>query len=815
MFKLQEYQAINNRTASLLPWAAMIGAATVVTKTGEFMSCLRYRGLDMESSSKAEQLAVARRMNNVLKRLPGGWSIQAEAWRRPATAYPKSQWEHPVPMLLDAERQAQFEEEGVHFETAYFLTLIYRTPTDRRNKLFSLLWENMPDDTTHYGRVRQYFEEMVRHVEGAMRDLFPMVGLLRDGELLTYLGQAATLRMHSVALPGVPMYLDAQLGTEDLAPGVRPRLGTQHLRVLSIRSFPARMWPGVLSSLEELNFPYRFVQRWIVMEQAQAAREARKYERKWLGKRKGLLTMLKEEILHMPSEMSSPEAEDNAADARAAQGIVASGLVAYGYYTGAVLVWDTDPAVAGERIEHVARVLEGRGLTVHDEDLNAVEAWAGTIPGNVYANVRMPPIHSMNLAHLMPLNAVWAGPERNEHLNGAPLMQVASVGGTPFRVSLHQGDVGDALLIGPKGAGKSTLLRMIALQWQRYPGAQAFIFEQGMSARAATYCMGGKWYALGGEGGLGLQPLAHIDEADERTWAMEWLDVVMTQEKVEVTPDRKTELWGALQSLATMDPVHRTISGLAAMVQDMALRDALHPYTLGGAYPWLDDDTDHLSAGRWQTFELKTLMDTPTAVAPTLFPIFHRMERWLTGAPTLIILDEGWLMLALFAQRIRLWLKTLRKLNASVIFATQNLGDITESSIAGVIAQECQTRLFLPNPRAMEPQIAGLYAMFGLSPRQIEVIAMGTPKKHFYYQSPSGNRLAEMILGPVAMAMDGSESPAAQAMIDAILARGEHNFATTWLQARGLPWAADLLTSSTQEKIEAWESPGVSSPAYA
>jgi type IV secretory pathway VirB4 component len=54
--------------------------------------------------------------------------------------------------------------------------------------------------------------------------------------------------------------------------------------------------------------------------------------------------------------------------------------------------------------------------------------------------------------------------------------------------------------------------------------------------------------------------------------------------------------------------------------------------------------------------------------------LFHRIEGRLDGSPTLIIIDEGWLVLDESGVRgqLREWLKTLRKKNASVVFATQS-----------------------------------------------------------------------------------------------------------------------------------------------
>src|SRR4030095_1411357 len=121
-----------------------------------------------------------------------------------------------------------------------------------------------------------------------------------------------------------------------------------------------------------------------------------------------------------------------------------------------------------------------------------------------------------------PLSSVWAGPERNEHLGGPPLLIAKTDGATPFRLSLHVGDVGHTLVVGPTGAGKSVLLALMALQFRRYPGSQVFAFDFGGSIRAAALAMGGDWHDLGGAlsddaiDPVALQPLATLSDAAER-----------------------------------------------------------------------------------------------------------------------------------------------------------------------------------------------------------------------------------------------------------------------------------------------------------
>ena len=163
-------------------------------------------------------------------------------------------------------------------------------------------------------------------------------------------------------------------------------------------------------------------------------------------------------------------------------------------------------------------MIQGRDFTCMPEGVNALEAWLGSIPGHAYANVRQPPVSTLNLAHMIPLSAVWAGPASDEHFQAPPLLFGKTEGSTPFRLSLHVGDVGHTLIVGPTGAGKSVLLSLMAMQFRRYRNSQIFAFDFGGSIRTSALAMGGDWHDLGGslsagsEHSVSLQPLARIDD---------------------------------------------------------------------------------------------------------------------------------------------------------------------------------------------------------------------------------------------------------------------------------------------------------------
>jgi type IV secretion system protein VirB4 len=802
MMNLSEYRSRAQRLSDYLPWAALIAKGVVLNKDGSFQRTAKFRGPDLDSATPAELVAITSRLNNALRRLGSGWAIFVEAQRDPANRYPQSEFPDAVSRLVDEERRAQFEEEGSHFESRYFLTLVWLPPAEDAARAENWLYEGRAQAGADWPATLIGFIDRTDRVLALVEGFMPESGWLDDVGTLTYLHSCISTRHQRVRVPEVPMYLDAILTDEDFAGGLEPRLGNAHLRTLTVMGFPSQTWPGLLDDLNRLAFPYRWVTRAICLDKTDANMILTKIRRQWFAKRKSIMAILKEVMTNEASVLMDSDASNKALDADAALQELGSDLVGEVFVTATVTVWDNDPRVAEDRLRLVEKAIQGRDFTCMREGVNAVEAWLGSLPGHVYANVRQPPVSTLNLAHMMPFSAVWAGPAGDEHLGGPPLFYARTEGSTPFRFSLHVGDVGHTLIVGPTGAGKSVLLALMALQFRRYTGAQVFAFDFGGSIRAAALAMGGDWHDLGGALAedaaepLSLQPLEQITNPGERAWAAEWIATILARESVTVTPELKEHLWSALTSLASAPAAERTITGLSVLLQSNALKQALQSYTVGGSWGrLLDGEFEHLGTADIQAFETEGLIGAGAAPA-VLSYLFHRIGDRLDGRPTLLIIDEGWLALddKGFADQLREWLKTLRKKNASVIFATQSLADIDGSPIAPAIIESCPTRILLPNERALEPQISTIYRRFGLNDRQIEILSRATPKRDYYCQSRRGNRLFELGLSEVALAFTAASSESDQTAIAQIFAEhGRAGFAAAWLRHKGLDWALPML----------------------
>jgi type IV secretion system protein VirB4 len=119
--------------------------------------------------------------------------------------------------------------------------------------------------------------------------------------------------------------------------------------------------------------------------------------------------------------------------------------------------------------------------------------------------------------------------------------------------------------------------------------------------------------------------------------------------------------------------------------------------------------------------DMTQLLDDPELRTPAMMYLFHRVEERLDGSPSIIVIDEGWKALddPIFVQRLKDWMKTIRKRNGIVGFCTQSAHDALASSISTTIVEQAATQIFLPNPRAQEDEYR---TGFGLTAHEFSLV---------------------------------------------------------------------------------------------
>ncbi|WP_043617621.1 conjugal transfer protein TrbE [Ensifer sp. ZNC0028] len=815
MVALKHFRSTGPSFADLVPYAGLVDNGILLLKDGTLMAGWYFAGPDSESATDLERNELSRQINAILSRLGSGWMIQVEAIRIPTVDYPSEDRCHfpdPITRAIDAERRAHFAREQGHFESKHAVILTYRPIEPKKVGLSNYIYSDEESRTKTYAdTVLLTFKSAIREIEQYLanalsirrmetRQMVDRGGqrIARYDELLQFVRFCITGENHPIRLPDIPIYLD-WIATAELQHGLTPKVENRFLGVVAIDGLPAESWPGILNSLDLMPLSYRWSSRFIFLDAEEARQKLEWTRRKWQQKVRPFL----DQLFQTQSRSLDQDAMSMVAETEDAIAQASSQLVAYGYYTPVIILFDDDREALQEKTEAIRRLVQAEGFGARVETLNATDAFLGSLPGNWFCNVREPLINTCNLADLVPLNSVWSGsaiaPCPFFPANSPPLMQVAS-GSTPFRFNLHVDDVGHTLIFGPTGSGKSTLLALIAAQFRRYEFAQIFAFDKGNSLLPLTLAAGGDHYEIGGdqeeEGrALAFCPLFELSTDGDRAWAAEWIEMLVALQGVTITPDHRNAISRQVGLMATA--AGRSLSDFVSGVQLREIKDALHHYTVDGALgQLLDAEEDGLTLRSFQCFEIEHLMNLGERhLVPVLTYLFRRIEKRLDGSPSLIVLDEAWLMLGhpVFRDKIREWLKVLRKANCAVVLATQSISDAERSGIIDVLKESCPTKICLPNGAAREPGTREFYERIGFNERQIEIVSTAIPKREYYVATPEGRRLFDMALGPVALSFVGASGKDDLKRIRALRSRHGQDWPVRWLETRGVHDAASLL----------------------
>lgn len=805
--RLKKHQSKEAGLADLLNYAALVDDGVIVGKNGSFMAAWLYRGEDNASSTETQRELVSFRINQALSPMGQGWMIHVDAVRRPAPGYNEggvSYFPDAVSAAIDEERCRFFESLGTLYEGFFVITLTWFPPTLAQRQFVELMFDDDSVKPTRTSQTLGLIESFKRECLNFESRLFGAVSLTRlnserviqeDGtevtheNFLRWLQFCITGLNHPVMLPKNPIYLDALIGGQELWTGVTPKLGRKFIQCVAIEGFPLESSPGILTYLAELPIEYRWSSRFIFMDNHEAIAHLEKFRKKWKQKIRGFF----DQVFNTGSGVVDEDALSMVADAASAIAETNSGMVAQGYYTSVVVLMDDDRDVVERAARLVEKAINAMAFTARVETINTMDAFLGTLPGHGVENVRRPLMNTMNLADFLPTSTIWTGQNEAPSPLFPPLspalMHGVTRGNSPFRLNLHVRDLGHAMMFGPTRSGKSTHLGLIALQWRRYLGARIYAFDKGMSMFPTCTGAGGDHYIIAAKDSrLAFAPLQFLDTKADRAWAMEWIDALLALNGVMTTPAQRNEIGNAIISMHQSQS--KTLSEFSVTIQDEAIREALKQYTVDGLMGHLlDAEVDGLGLSSFMTFEIEQLMNLGEKFAlPVLLYLFRRIEESLDGNPTLIILDEAWLMLAhpVFCKKIAEWLDSMAKKNCCVLMATQHLSQAVNSGILDVIVESTASKIFLPNSSAKSKESAAVYAQMGLNSLQIDTIAKAVPKRDYYYVSEKGHRLYSLALGPLALAFVGATDKESLGAIQQLQANFGASWVQEWLRTKGL-----------------------------
>ncbi len=813
--------------SDLLNYAAYIDDGIILCKDGALIAAWEYSSGDTYSVTDEERNNLSTQINNAIKDLGSNWIFYVDSIREQTSSYSDindSKFPDEVSLAIDNERRAFFNAQNTVFTTKTIITVVFVPPLLAEQKITDLMFvdevKNAQKSQSIHEQQQESTNKIIDKFKTELNKLELRLGIVfklrrlktykklnADGEeeiydeLLEHLNFCITGKQHPIRLPSQMMYLDSIIGGHDFFSAITPKVDDTFVQAINIEGFPNDSYPGILNILSDMPCEYRWNTRFIFIDEFESIAIMDKYRKKWRQKIRGFF----DQLFNTSSGRIDTDALSMMQDSEDAISEVKSGYVSSGFYTSVVLVFDKSRENLERVVQQIQRQIMKLGFSARVETVNATAAYIDSLPGH-YHNMRQPLLNTLNLSDMIPTNTIWTG---NEHCpcpmypqNAPALMYCLTNGASPFRLNLHVRDLGHTFVFGPTGAGKSTLLATLAAQLRRYQGMRIYAFDKGLSMYPLTKATGGSHFALAGDDStLNFCPLAFLETQGDRAWAAEWIENILLLNDIRITPAQRNTIALAIESMHQTGS--KTLTDFTNTVQDISIRETLKPYTIEGLLGHLlDASEDGLTFSDFCTFEIEDLMNlSPKYCLPVLLYLFRRIEKNLTGEPSVIFLDEAWLMLGnpVFREKIREWLKVLRKANCAVVMATQSLSDAANSGILDVITESTATKIFLANVYAKEDNNIALYRGMGLNSRQIEIISQMLPKRQYYYVSESGRRLFELALGPLTLSFVGATDKESIAAIRELELQHDRNWPAEWLKSRGIN-LEDYLTESFENE---------------
>ncbi|MCG7871014.1 MAG: hypothetical protein JAZ11_02800 [Candidatus Thiodiazotropha lotti] len=783
--KAQREQWAKSRPLSeLLPWVTLLTPDIVLCKDGSIFGMLEMSGVDLEGRSPAEIDHAADAVERAIKTLDERHYLMWLTSRHRTQIAP----EMDAVAAVDVEQSGCRMDElytdwigGEEFYTMQDLMVIGLRPPDHAGQMFAPAISAMSGETSWREAVHAIFsggqrfrmsnevlatqctslDSAIRQIVGNLAAFH--INRIEGEELLGMLSSLASPATdpHPIRFDLDRAYLDTALGENILSIAAdqvtfHGPVRTRCMAALTIKEWPisregeTATHPELIAPLLNLPAEYSLVRLFRPLSSDQSRKHVNAVRRHHLMRATPLFSHLRKAMSDKGDTGKSnkdPARMEDATAAGDALSEINQGLT--GWLNSTLLLYaDNEPSLDAS-IESATKRLALSGIAVFRETLHTLSSWAGALPGNWDESVRFIWATGANAADLSPIVTLSEGEPINHHLSEQSGRSIPALAlfqtnhHTAYWFSFHYHDVGHTLVIGPSGAGKSVLMNFLLTRWQQYRPCQTYVFDKDRSCYITTLANGGR-YLDPASGGMTMNPMAGLESDTDWEWFSSWLEILLTHRNNEISDGDDKAIRDAVEAVRRLEPHTRRLKSLA-LVLPGRLSERLAAWVEGGQYArWFDHAEDSFSLDRFVTIAMDDLFRQPSVARAFLEYAFFRINRRMTGDPTLIYLEEAWFALSDpgFAARIDNWLRTLRKKNGVIVMASQNLDELSRSEAFAAISDNMPTRIFLSNPNV--DSHAPLYReRFGLRPAQLAIIRQATAKQDYLITNPNHSRLLQ------------------------------------------------------------------------
>ncbi|MGK9086099.1 VirB4 family type IV secretion system protein [Brucella intermedia] len=703
---------------TFIPYVRHVDENTIALHSRALMSVLVLEGVSFETADILDLNGLHRSLNTLYRNIADErLALWTHVVRRRDNDYPQGHFANRFSDCLNTRYRERMVRENL-FRNDLYLSLVWhphRDPVEKAANLLSRLRKARRSSVELDREALKHLQDKVIDITAGLKRFGPRVLSLYKHEGLLYsepselLHQLVGGRREPVPLTegriSSAIYSDRVIfGRETIE--IRHEAETRYAGMFGIKEYPATTRSGMLDSILTSPFELVLTQSFAFTSKTDA--------RTILGRKQNQMVSAADKAASQIEELS-----DAMDDLESNRFVMGEHHLSLSVFASSVK----------ELADHMAKAradLTSGGAVAAREDLGLEAAWWAQLPGNQRYRARSGAITSRNFAALSPFHSYPVGKkDGNEWGSAVAMLKTAS--GSPFYFNFHHSDLGNTFVCGPSGTGKTVLLNFMLSQLEKHDPHMVF-FDKDRGADLFVRAAGGTYLPLKNGVATGCAPLKALDLTPEnRIFLTNWVSKLVKAGAQELTVTEQRDIASAVDGLADLPVGRRSIGALRTFLNNTdpeGIASRLRRWESGGPLGWVfDNNLDNIGIGaKFIGYDMTDFLDNEEIRTPLMAYLFHRIEQLIDGRRIIIVIDEFWKALQDegFRDLAQNKLKTIRKQNGLLLFATQSPRDAIVSPIAHTIIEQCPTQIFLPNPRGDHVDYVN---GFKLTEREFELIS--------------------------------------------------------------------------------------------
>jgi type IV secretion system protein VirB4 len=680
-----------------LPYARHVNDEMVALDSGDIMLTFELQGRAFETADVRDLNDWHTKLNGMLRNLHDErLSIWTHLIRMRVDQYPGGAFKSGFASDLDRAYFGRINRERM-FINRFFATLVIRPAATGGDKIIQLFKRKVSGQPKQGPMLDESliellddkardFEKLMARCEPRRCSIYEYRGLMFS-ETMEVADMVMTGRHRRVPVVrghlGGALYRSRTIfGAETIE--VRDADASAFGGIFGIREYPAQTTPRQFEALLSVDFGFVLTQSFTFLGRAAASEKFR---------------------LRMTQMENSGDRAVSQADALIDAGDdLMSNRFVLGDHHFTLAVYADSMKGLRDHMSVARAALADTGMVAAREGAALEAAYWSQLVGNFAWRARPAPITSLNFAAFSPFHTFPAGSASGNHWGDA-IALLKTNARSPYFFNFHKGDLGHTLIIGPSGGGKTVLLNFLMAQAEKTGARQIFI-DKDRGAQIFVQASGGTYLALHNGVATGFSPLkALADAPEDKTFLSIFIRQLVRADGKPISVQEERLIEDGISAVMKLPAADRSLSALRSM---LGMKDSsgvgarLEKWTAEGSLGWVfDNPADSMTLdARFIGFDMTDFLDNADIRTPVMLYLFHRIDQLLTGERMIICIDEFWKALGdeAFRRFAQDGLKTYRKRNAVLVFATQSPADALKSNISHSILEQVATKIMLPNP---------------------------------------------------------------------------------------------------------------------